>query len=254
MTSSTPDPRGVLPWLLVRAGLGDFNRVSDEDVQRRLVLLAFASIFVSILEVVALIAIGPLIVLMAGGSLTDAGAAGARAQAWMGTDLDQQQQTLIMLGIVVGVLLLRAIAAATVRWWTISFINTGAARATTNLLAVYLRAPLAFHTARNTASLVRTAAGSLSVVFTSGLLGISTFVSEAIMIVVVGALLLIVSPLAAISAICYFAIVLYYFNRRVQRPTAGITRERDDIQAAWLMRLYETLGGLREIRLRHSER
>jgi ABC-type multidrug transport system fused ATPase/permease subunit len=73
------------------------------------------------------------------------------------------------------------------------------------------------------------------------------------MLVLVGVLLVVVSPVGALAAGIYFGVALLLFNRVIQRRTRQVARERDQVQARWLALLQQALGGLREIRLRQAE-
>ena len=234
-------------------GVHEFGRITDPPTRRRLAVLTIVSIGIAALEVLALAAIGPLIQLLSGGNLEDAGFLGQRALEIVGPDRSQRDQALILLAIVVGLLIARAVLAAIIRWWTIGFINESAARASINLFSEYLRAPLSFFANRNSATFARTVAISLNSIFLSGLLGVTTILTEASMIVIMSILLLVASPIGALCSIVYFGVVLYCFARYAQRSTAALAREKDEIHGAWLTTMQQAIGGLREVRLRHVE-
>ena len=130
----------------------------------------------------------------------------------------------------------------------------GAARATTALFSAYLLAPLEFHTTRNSAKLARTATWSIASVHTAGLLGVASILSEVAVLALLGALVVLVSPVGALFAVAYFAVAGLVFNRRVQRDTHRLSNERETVETLSWKQAQQAVGALREIRLRGAER
>jgi ABC-type multidrug transport system fused ATPase/permease subunit len=244
---------GKLKELLRGTGLGDYARVIDPRTRRRLVVATIAWIGVSLLEVVALAAMVPLIELLSGGTLADAGIPGEAMERLFG-DWTTLAQTMGVLYVVVGVLVARVVLGAAVRWWTMDVITSGATEAATGLVSAYLDAPLEFHSNRNSAKASRTAVVSLAAVFVPGALGLATVVAEVSTILLIATAFVIVSPLAALAAVVYFSLAGFAFSRVFQRRVQGWSKGHDDLVGETLTQLQHSLGGLREIRLRRAER
>ena len=245
-------PGGIVSRVLHKTPLSAYARVADRRTLHRLGLVAMFALGAALLEVAALAATIPLIQLLSGNDLDEAGIPGQVADHFV-AGYSHQTQTLIVLGVVVGLLLTKVVVSAFVRWFAVGVITTGATTATTNLFAAYLRAPLEFHTRRNSAAASRTATISMTSIFTTGLLGVSTALTESTLILLVGGLLFIVSPLSAIAAIAFFGVALMVFNRVVKHRTHELAKDRDDAAGLALIQLQQSLGGLREIRLRADE-
>ncbi len=226
--------------------------MADKRTIRRMAIIAVLAVLVSLIEVAAIALMVPLVELLSGGNLDDAGRAGQFVGDLVG-DTTARSQTLIVLFLVVGLLVVKVIAAGFVRKGTIAAVTRGATTASANLFAAYLRAPLSFHAHRNSAAAARTSALSLMIVYNLGLLGVATVFVEACTVVCITLLLLVMSPLAAIVAVIYFGLAMIAFGRLVQRRTEELSRRRDDVSADSLATLQQGLGGLREIRLRGDE-
>jgi ABC-type multidrug transport system fused ATPase/permease subunit len=252
VTKRRPAAGPFVTWLLKRCALAGFLRVVDRRAVRALEWQGVASAAVSLLEVAALAAVEPLVQMLSGGSLDGTGVTGQLVQTWT-AGLDVRARALAVVGFVVSLLVLRAALSALLRWYTIGTLTEGSSRATAALLFAYTKAPLAFHSQRNSAQATRTASYSITSIYAAGLLGISTVLTETALLVFVGSLLMVVTPIGAASAVIYFGIAMAVYSRVVQRRTAGAARRRDQLQAAWLALLHQVLGGLREIRLRGAE-
>ena len=232
--------------------LGAYLRVTDRRLVRDLCAIAMVSVLVSLLEVAAIVMIVPLIELLSGGTLDDAGVPGRLlGQALQGES--QQTQTLTVLAIVITLLIIKVVAAAAVRWWTVTKVTRGAVTATARLFAVYLQAPLSFHAHRNSAAASRTAAVSLATVYNAGLLGIATVIVETCTVALIAMLLIVASPLSSIIAAAYFAVAIVIFVRLVQRHTVSMSRARDESYLRELALIQQGIGAIREIRLRGEE-
>lgn len=251
--STEPSPAGpVVRWSLRRFGLSDYLAVVDRRTVKALERQGAAAVVISFLEVAALAAVGPLVQLLSGSPLTATGITGKWVEA-LTSGLSDNVRTLALLGFVVSLLVLRAALSAALRWWTIGTVTVGSSRATAGLLAAYVEAPLSFHAQRNSAQATRTAALSIITVYAAGLLGLASVMSEAAVVLLVGVMLMFVTPLGAFSAILYFGAAMALYSRILQRRTSGTARHRDQLQAAWLALLQQVLGGLKEIRLRGVE-
>ena len=238
--------------VLRRTSLGDYARVTDRRTVEEFIALTVVWIAVSMLEVFALAATVPLLELLSGGTLEDAGIPGELMARFVG-DWTRLSQTMFVLYVVVGLLVLRVILSALVRWWMIGVIASGATIAASRMVAAYLDAPLSFHAHRNSAVASRTAVMSINFVFTIGLVALSTIVTEVAALLLITALLVIVSPLAALAAVLYFGTAFWAFSRWFQRRTQTQSKEQEDLMGDSIAQLQQSLGGLKEIRLRHDE-
>ena len=244
--------RGTVDRVLERVGVGPFLRIVDDVTVRRLKIMAALTVLVAMLEVLALVAVAPLIQLLSGDEPTHMAVVGSLLDR-LGDGRSRDTQAVIVLLVVVLLMVLRAVLTALIRWWTVGFIATGSARSTTNLLVAYLDAPLAFHAHQNSARSLHTASYSIMTVFNRGLLGLSTLVGETIVVLLVCVMLAVVSPLGSLAAVLYFAATGMTFHRVVQRRTTAWARQSEDIRERWLVLFSQALGGLREIRLRGTE-
>ena len=250
--TATMGRRGIVGRLFERAGMGTFLRIIDDVTVRRLEVMAALTVVVAMLEVLALVAVAPLIQLLSGDEPTHMAVVGPLLD-WLGQGRSHEMQAAIVLLAVVFLMVVRAVLTSLIRWWTIGFIATGSARSTTNLLVAYLDAPLAFHAHQNSARSLHTASYSITTIFNRGLLGLSTLIGETIVVVIVCVMLAVVSPLGSLAAAVYFAAAGWVFHRVVQRRTTRWAQQSEDIRGRWLILFSQALGGLREIRLRGAE-
>jgi ABC-type multidrug transport system fused ATPase/permease subunit len=227
-------------------------RVVDPSTFRRFVLMGAFTIVVSLLEVVALVGVAALVAMLSGEDAAESGLAGSIFDGWL-SGYSTTDRALFMLAFVVGTFSLRAVLSGVIKYWSVGFIMEGSAKAATNLLVAYLAAPLSFHAHRNSATAVRTSAVSLTNIFSKGLLGLSTTISESIVVLTVGVMLAVISPLGALAAVAYFGLTAALFHRFVQRRTESLAKKSEEAESRWLALLQQALGGLREIRLRGSE-
>jgi ATP-binding cassette, subfamily B, bacterial PglK len=238
--------------LLARTPLRAYWRVVDRRTRRRLVFVVLASLGAALLEVAALAATVPLIGLLSEGELTDAGFVEVVVPS-LG-DYSRRAQTLILLAAVVGLMLVKLVASIFVRWFTIDVITKAASTATVNLFGAYLTAPIEFHAHRNSAAAARNATICMTAIFTSGVLGIATVLTEGCVLLLVGMLLVVVSPQSALTAIAFIGLAVFAFRRLFPHRNQDVARRRDEALGRVLIQLQQALGALREIRLRGQER
>jgi ABC-type multidrug transport system fused ATPase/permease subunit len=121
------------------------------------------------------------------------------------------------------------------------------------LFATYLAQPWLFHTRRNSAQLIRNVINEVNVFAINGLLAVLTLLSEGLVLAFIGALLLMVEPLAALALAALLLIASWGFQRLTRAPTERAGAARQHHEGLRLQHLQQGLAAVREIKLVGSE-
>jgi ABC-type multidrug transport system fused ATPase/permease subunit len=121
------------------------------------------------------------------------------------------------------------------------------------LYRVYLGWPLTLHASRNTATLVNNVTTAVRNMFYSFVMPVINFLTEFFVVLAVGLLLVIASPLVtlATAAILGGTVLIYHYAFR--RPLARWGREQLEQNRLMLLWLNQGLSGIKEIRLMGCE-
>lgn len=223
--------------------LSGARRVFDRSIARRFVLLTFASIVITGLDILGIALLVPLVDDLSGSS----GAGGFELPVL--SDLSTEA----LLGLVVGFFVLKSVAMAGLRWWSAGVVARSAALSSIRLFAAYLVAPISFHDARNSAETVRTMNHTMLVLHQRGLAGGATAIADGATLIVLAVFVLAVSPVPAVIGSVYLALAAVVFLRLVRARTTRHADAMELLSGEVVLSLNEALGGLREHRVRGSE-
>jgi ATP-binding cassette subfamily C protein len=164
---------------------------------------------------------------------------------------DTAQNTLI--GVVIAAIgvffLLRAAVAILQARLQNRTANETGAELSRRLLIGYLQLPWSFHLVRNSSESIRNATTSVTEVVTCVLLPIVMLLAEGLVVAAMVTVMLVIAPLATLSAVLLLAPLVFLLLRLVQ---PRLLRAGQGTQAAHkdsLQAIQQTLGGLREIKV-----
>jgi ABC-type multidrug transport system fused ATPase/permease subunit len=190
------------------------------ETRRRLWLLLVLAVAVSLVEVIAAVAIYTLVGLVADSSgQIDLPLVGDVRR--LGASLDQQAFLLWVVGIMIAFFLVRAAIVIVAEYITSRMIQNAAARLSTKLLRGYLRMPFTFHLQRNSAELIRNSQQVPLELASSAFSSLIRMGAEVILIIAILVLLISVSPIGTALALGVVggtnAVLLFLVQPRLKR-------------------------------------
>lgn len=228
-------------WLrLLREG----ERVTGHGFRAKVAITAVTSLAISALDVLGLGLMIPLTRHFSGGS-----AATTAVEVPLGLRLSVSS-LLLMIALF---FVLKSVLSTVLRWKSTGMVVAANVRTTSDLFAAYLSAPLDFHVDRHSAQQVRSLYSSVNTLFTFGYLGVVILATEISTVLVLGLVMFVAAPLAALSATLFFGLVSLVYLWVVQPRTRRGSRQLELDQANAVRTMQEGLGGLREYRVRGSQ-
>ncbi len=223
----------------------------DARTRLRLILLLAGSLAIAVTEAVAVVAVLPLMALATGDSPAD------NTQLRFLSDLLGNPSTptlaIYVAGLVFAGFVVKGLGSMAFRWWSIGFIMKQSIRTSSGLLNYYLKAPYALHVRRGTPDLLRVLNEGSGAVYTAVVLGSISAATEAITLAALSVTLLVVSPFATLVVGCYFAVAAWLLQRSVKgRVRSSAIVLLDEAQTSNKITL-QSLGGIKEIQLRHEQ-
>ena len=136
------------------------------------------------------------------------------------------QQSLVVGGMLmlVGVYLVKAIFLAILARQQARFVFGVQAQLSQRLFMVYLRQPYTFHLQRNSAQLIRNVNTDVSMFAINGIQAGMTLLSECLVLLGLGTLLLVVEPLGTLIVVSVLGTAAWGFNRLTQRTHCALGR------------------------------
>lgn len=230
----------------IRASLSLVARVSG---RKRLAVAFVGSLLTGVLDLLGVSLVLPLII-----AITDPAAADSLPSV-LGSLVPETFDRGAALGlavVVMAVFSVRSVVTMFFRWWLYGYVYRSEAALAAGLLDAYVRAPLSFHTNRNSADLIRMLELSVEQVFHRVVLSAVTMMTEAIVVVfLVGALAVLEPEIAAVTS-AFFVVSGIVFSRltSTRAVTVGSRYQREQLES--LQAAQETLGGLVEIVVRNT--
>ena len=221
----------------------------SSGTRKRLVLAVIGSAFVGLAEVVGLLMILPLMQLLTG-STADEGAVKVMADIFNTTDTDTL--AIISAALVFAAFLTKGLLTVLFRWWMLGFLYREEAETSLMLLRYYVRAPYQLHLQRNSADLIRTMNDAVGAVFSFVIVGGIGALGEAATIICVLATLLVLMPLPTVGVALYFGLTGFFFARAMRRRAVRYGQAMIDGSLAIYQGAMQTLGGVKEIKIRHK--
>ena len=166
------------------------------------------------------------------------------------------QAALVMWGmlVLVTVYFIKTLYLAFLGWRQTRFAFSVQARLSEHLFAVYLHQPYAFHLRRNSAALIRNAIGEVSIfTFTCMLPGLM-LITEVLVLVGIGSLLLVVEPVGALVVAAVLGGSFWALQGVTRTRVARWGEERQHHETLRTQRLQEGLGGAKDVKLLGRER
>jgi ATP-binding cassette subfamily C protein len=164
-------------------------------------------------------------------------------------------QIVTLLGIVLAAFFaVKNALLAVAAFYQAGFVAASQAELSTRLLSAYLHQPYTFHLQRNSAELVRNTTGVTFSVFSGVMVPSCVVLTEGLVLVLVTALLVAVSPVATLLALVLVggtSVAFYsFFRGRVRR-----LGERQQVEAAQMIKwVNQGLGGIKEATILGRER
>lgn len=130
-----------------------------------------------------------------------------------------------------------------------TFVFNNQVRLMRRLLAAYLNSSYIFHVQRNSSELVRNLTNETSTVFNRLLVPLFTLIVEALVVVVIGALLLVVDPLVTLVAGLVLGGLSALFYRFVRARVLELGRTQQREAASMIKWINQGVGGLKEAKV-----
>ncbi len=225
-------------------------RLFDAGTKRRFALAIAGSLVIAFAEVLAVLAILPLMQLVTGAS-TDTG-----ALPWLrelfGNPSDTRLAAYISVLVLFG-FIAKGLVSMAIRWWTLGFLARQGVTTASELMRYYLSAPLSLHSRRGSADLLRVMGDGVAQVYAQVIGGGMGAITEGITIVAMSVTLLVVSPLPTLAVALFFLVAgtVLQVTLRSRAAHAG----QRTIHAAYTSTrtALQALGGIREIKLRGEQ-
>lgn len=160
------------------------------------------------------------------------------------------QKTLIVFGMLgmLGFFGVKNSFLAFMTWQRSAFVADTQASLSLRLFGAYLRQPYTFHLRRNSAQLIRNVSME-SNQFTSGLNSLIELVTQGLVLVGIGALLLFVEPIGGLVALLVLGTAGTLFQSVTKKRIRRWGKERRFHQGKIIQHLQQGLGGVKDIKL-----
>lgn len=144
---------------------------------------------------------------------------------------------------------LKAVFLAVLTWRAMSFVNNVQADLAHRLFAGYLRQPYVFHLQRNSAQLIRNIVNETYILTQSGFTSGLTLLTETFVLLGVGALLIAIEPVGALSVAATLAISGWAIVRLPRHRILRWGEQRQYHEGQRLQHLQQGLGSVKDIKL-----
>lgn len=221
--------------------------LSPSERKRAMVLLGLMVIGM-ILETAGISLFIPAITLLIQGDI----AAQYPAVVPMLTMLGNPSQQLLVIGgtlTLVCVYFIKTLYLAFLAWWQTRFAFSLQKRISQQLFTTYLYQPYTFHLQRNSAQLIRNATGEVSIFTYKTLLPGMLFITEMLVLLGVGSLLMLVEPVGAIIVALTLGGTSWGFHRATKNSISRWGEARQHHEGLRIQHLQEGLGGAKEVKL-----
>ena len=231
--------------------LHQLNEVLDRRTRLRLFGAAAVSVLIAFLDTVAIALVLPLVNL-ATGSKGESGTT-ALVSDILGNP-EPRALTLILTVVVVGLFILKDLAAIAYSWWFAGFKAFNRVRLSSQLLQHFLLTPYTLLAGRSSSEMVRTMSDAVSQVFGSVVFGVMMMLSSTASIVAILVALLVSAPGPALAVAAYFGIAAVVYLKVIKpRASAAGAAASSAAEGAWRT-AFAALGGIKELILRGSQK
>lgn len=224
--------------------------ILDSAARRKLLLATGASLLLAVADAVAVALVLPLIELAAG---TQQQSGILSVLVSLSGTTDVQQLTRVVVFWLVGLFVVKDLAAMALHWWTLGFNFRERLRLSCRLLRHFLTSPYTEVTRRSSSELIRTMNDAVGNAFNFSLAGALTALTNSISILAIVIGLLVLAPIPTLFLVVYFtAAAVGYLKFVKPRGLAAGKVMADSSERAW-HHAFAALFGLRELQLRGSQ-
>lgn len=151
--------------------------------------------------------------------------------------------------LLVAVYLVKAAFLAFLVWQQSCFAFEVQAQLSQQLFATYLRQPYTFHLQRNSAQLIRNVTGEVNLFTNSALLSGMALITEGLVLLGIGGLLLMVEPVGALIVVLVLGCAAWVFHRYTRSHITRWGLARQFHEGLRLQHLQQGLGGVKDVKL-----
>ncbi len=236
--------RGVTRTLGIPRGSGI---VVGPAARRKLVLGVIGSVFVAFLEVVAVAAVLPLMLMLTGQGDNNGFVAWLRTVLGGATDT---QLATALAGTVLVIFVARSLLTMAFRWWMSGVLMRQEVDTSVRLLRYYLCAPYRLHLQRSTAEFIRNLNDAVQAAYATVIAAGIGVLTDLATITAMAITLLVLMPVPTLIVIAYFGLASIVFQRftRPRTEAAGVTMI--EATGSLFRAALQAIGGFKEIRIR----
>ena len=167
---------------------------------------------------------------------------------WLGSPT---RETLVAAGMLLlaSVYLVKTVYLSFLAWWQMRFVFQMQTRLSQKLFTVYLRQPYAFHLQRNSSQLIRNVTSEVTHFTTGATLSTIVLVTESLVLVALGSLLLAAEPLGAVIVVSVIGAAGGAFYKFSRRRVASWGESRIHHEGLRFQHLQQGLGGAKDVKL-----
>jgi ABC-type multidrug transport system fused ATPase/permease subunit len=232
------------------ADLRDSWKLLEPRQRRGAVVLLVLMVVGAALETIGVGLAIPVIALLAGGGSSEL--LPSEMQAWLA---EQDRSYVVLAGVLalLGAYLVKALYRLALTWQQNRYAFGVQWSLSNRLFAAYLHRPWSFHLQHNSATLVQAVTQEVDQFAFGVVVPSLAFVSEALVVAALGALLLLIEPTGGLLVIGVLGVVGYGFHRVTDARADGLTTERRRLDRLRFRVLQQGFGGIKEARLLHRE-
>lgn len=220
--------------------------------RRRFMVATVIMMIQAALEAVALAAIAPLMSILTAAHLRST----SRFVSDVGDILGHPTPAHLALflgAFTVSLYLTKDVMAILTFRWAMTFSLREEADLVGRLARLYLYAPYREHLRTNSAEHVRTLTNSIRMIFQQGYVTAFVALGNSFSVLLIGVILVVVSPLTAIAAGFYFGMVGITYQRIVNRLVSRRVAKLHHDQAIDFRNIHQVMTGIKEIKVRGAE-
>ncbi len=227
-----------------------FGILFDTGTRWRLLACVAGAVLSAVLDMLGVLALLPLMQLLTNAG-RDVGVLGA-IDRFLGGGSTDTELALAIASVMIAAFTAKTVTVLSFRWWQMNFIAEQEADTAVRLLSGYLGAPYSIFVRRSQAEFMRALSDAVTATYNNVVVAGLGLLTEVFTLGALAAVLLLTSPLAAISAIVWFALTLIPLNRFVRRRSGELGERSIDQKVRLWGALVHPVGGAKEIMLRHN--
>jgi len=220
--------------------------------RRKFVIAGLLMMIQAGMEAAALGAIAPLLSILTSAGLHSSSHLVADLSGFVGNP--SVGHLALYLGIfTIGLYLTKDLLAIATFRWAMDFSLQEEVELVGRLTRMYLHAPYREHLQTNSSEHIRTLTSSIRTIFQQGYVTSFVAIGNSLAVVMVGAILVAVSPITAIAAGCYFGVVTIVYQKVINNLLGRRVEKLHKDQALNFRSIYQAMTGIKEIKVRGNE-